>query len=51
MVGPRAFCAGGASAAFVPDLIVLGGLFFLALLILDREALETEPGEVSIFEH
>jgi amino acid transporter len=42
--------------AVVPDLIVVGlilvgGLFFLAMLIFNREALETEPGDVNIFEH
>ncbi|MCP2289646.1 APC family permease [Nocardia amikacinitolerans] len=35
----------------VAGLLVTGGLFFLALLIFDREALETEPGDVSVFEH
>ncbi|WP_433761738.1 hypothetical protein [Nocardia sp. CA-135398] len=44
------------AAAFVLDLIVVGlllvgGLFFLSLLIFDRAALETEPGDLSIFEH
>lgn len=38
------------SAAFVPVLIVIGligvgGLFFLAMLILDRKVLEQEPGD------
>jgi hypothetical protein len=42
--------------AFAPTLIVvgllaLGGLFFLGLLTIDREALETEPGDVGTFEH
>ena len=42
--------------AFVPDLIVVGlivvgGLFFFALLIFDRQALETEPGDVDVFKH
>lgn len=42
--------------ALVPVLIVVGlllvgGLFFLGMLIFDREVLETEPGEVSVFEH
>jgi len=42
--------------AFVPDLIVVGlilvgGLFFLGLLISNREALETEPGDVDVFKH
>jgi amino acid transporter len=42
--------------ALVPDLIVVGlilagGLFFLGLLISNREALETEPGDVNIFQH
>ena len=42
--------------AFVPDLIVVGlilvgGLFFLGLLISNREALETEPGDADVFKH
>jgi amino acid transporter len=42
--------------AVVPDLIVVGlilvgGLFFLGLLIFNREALETEPGDVDVFKH
>ncbi len=42
--------------AFVPDLIVVGlilvgGLFFLAMLIFNREALEREPGDVDVFKH
>jgi amino acid transporter len=42
--------------ALVPDLIVVGlilvgGLFFLGLLISNREALETEPGDVDVFKH
>jgi len=41
--------------AFVPDLIVVGlivagGLYFLGLLMFRREVLETEPGEVNLFE-
>ncbi|MET7390372.1 APC family permease [Streptomyces sp. NPDC005529] len=41
------------SEALVPVLIVVGlilagGLFFLGLLIFDREALETEPGDVRV---
>ncbi|GAA4632115.1 amino acid permease [Actinoallomurus vinaceus] len=44
------------AAAFVPVVIVVGlllagGLFLLLLLIFDREALETEPGDVSVFTH
>lgn len=44
------------SEAFVPDLIVvglilIGGVFFLGLLIFNREALETEPGDLDIFQH
>jgi amino acid transporter len=44
------------SEAFVPDLIVVGlilvgGLFFLAMLIFNREALETEPGDADVFKH
>ena len=42
--------------AFAPALIVVGllalsGLFFLGLLIADRQALATEPGDASVFEH
>lgn len=42
--------------ALVPALIVVGlllagGLFFLALLRFNRAALETEPGDVSVFTH
>ncbi|MET4613906.1 amino acid transporter [Rhodococcus sp. PvR044] len=42
--------------AFVPVLIVggllvLGGLFFLAMWFFDREVLETEPGDISVYEH
>jgi hypothetical protein len=41
--------------ARVPDLIVVGlivagGLFFLGLLMFRREALENEPGDVSLVE-
>ena len=43
-------------AAIVPVLIVVGllvvgGLFFLGLLMFNREVLETEPGDVNVFEH
>jgi amino acid transporter len=42
--------------AVVPDLIVAGlilggGLFFLGLLIFNRQALETEPGDANVFQH
>ncbi|WP_214319445.1 APC family permease [Nonomuraea sediminis] len=42
--------------ALVPVLIVVGlllagGLFFLGLLLFNREALETEPGDLSVFKH
>jgi hypothetical protein len=42
--------------AFVPDLIVVGlllggGLFFMYMLIFDRQVLETEPGETDAFTH
>ncbi|WP_314252170.1 hypothetical protein [Streptomyces sp. DSM 40907] len=29
----------------VAGLLLLGGLFFLGMLVFDREALDTEPGE------
>jgi hypothetical protein len=32
-------------------LLVAGGLFLLGLLMFNREALETEPGDVSVFTH
>jgi hypothetical protein len=34
----------------VVGLIVAGGLFFLGLLMFRREALENEPGDVSLIE-
>ncbi|MEU2121240.1 hypothetical protein [Nocardia niwae] len=34
----------------VAGLLLVGALFFLALAF-DRQALETEPGDVSVFEH
>ncbi|MGW2921469.1 amino acid permease [Streptomyces angustmyceticus] len=42
--------------ALVPVLIVVGlllagGVFFLCLLRFDREALETEPGDLDVFQH
>jgi amino acid transporter len=43
-------------AAIVPVLVVVGllivgALYFLRMLIFDRETLETEPGDVSVFKH
>jgi len=35
----------------VIGLLVVGGLFFLWLLIFRREVLETEPGDVDVFKH
>ncbi|MFI1468985.1 APC family permease [Streptomyces wuyuanensis] len=35
----------------VVGLLVVGGLFFVGMLIFDREALETEPGDVDGFRH
>ncbi len=35
----------------VAGLLLMGALFYLALLTFDREALETEPGDMSVFEH
>ncbi len=35
----------------VIGLLVVGGLFFLWLLIFRRELLETEPGDVDVFKH
>ena len=39
------------SRAWARGLIVVGGLFFFALLIFDRQALEIEPGDVDVFKH
>lgn len=44
------------SGAAVPVLIVIGlllagGLFFLGLLTVRRDALETQPGDASVFKH
>jgi hypothetical protein len=44
------------AAAIVPVLVVVGllivgALYFLRMLIFDRETLETEPGDVSVFKH
>ncbi|WP_351234499.1 amino acid permease [Streptomyces sp. NPDC002133] len=38
------------SVMIVVGLLLVGGLFFLAMLKFDRQALETEPGDVSAFE-
>ena len=35
----------------VVGLLVVGGLFFLWLLIFRREVLETEPGDLNVFQH
>jgi hypothetical protein len=42
--------------AFVPVLIVVGmlfvgGVYFAYLYFLDRKVLETEPGDIKVFEH
>jgi hypothetical protein len=29
----------------------VGALYFLRMLIFDRQTLETEPGDVSVFKH
>ncbi|MER5468193.1 amino acid permease [Streptomyces sp. NPDC002685] len=39
------------SVVIVVGLLVAGGLFFLFMLKFDREALDTEPGDVSAFKH
>ncbi|MFD7443798.1 APC family permease [Streptomyces sp. NPDC059909] len=39
------------SVVIVAGLLLAGGLFFLVMLKFDREALETEPGDVSAFKH
>ena len=35
----------------VVGLLAVGGLFFLWLLIFRREVLETEPGDLNVFQH
>ncbi|MBL1105000.1 hypothetical protein JK361_10420 [Streptomyces sp. 5-8] len=35
----------------VVGLLVAGGLFFACLLLFNRPALETEPGDVRVVEH
>ena len=35
----------------VVGLLVLGGVYFVGLLKFNREVLETEPDDVSVFEH
>lgn len=37
------------SVVIVAGLLLLGGLFFLAILRFDRQAMETEPGEADLF--
>ncbi|MGW1544402.1 APC family permease [Streptomyces sp. NPDC002309] len=39
------------SVVIVVGLLVAGGVFFLLMLKFDREALETEPGDMSAFNH
>ncbi|MEV0413487.1 hypothetical protein AB0I68_22455 [Streptomyces sp. NPDC050448] len=39
------------SVVIAAGLLVTGGLFFLVMLTLGREALETEPGDASAFGH
>ncbi|MEU2156801.1 hypothetical protein ABZ532_17595 [Streptomyces sp. NPDC019396] len=39
------------SVVIVVGLLLGGGLFFLILMVFDREALETEPGDASAFKH
>ena len=33
------------------SLLALGGVYFVGLLKFNREVLETEPGDVSVFKH
>ena len=35
----------------VAGLLVVGALYFLGLFVFNREVLETEPGDVSVFKH
>ncbi|MFD7835402.1 hypothetical protein [Streptomyces sp. NPDC059761] len=37
------------SVVIVAGLLLLGGLFFLAMVRFDRQAMETEPGQVDSF--
>lgn len=39
------------SLLIVGGLLVVGALYFVALFIFNREVLETEPGDVSVFKH
>ncbi|MFI8365472.1 hypothetical protein ACIGD1_35625 [Streptomyces sp. NPDC085612] len=38
------------SVVIVAGMLLLGGLFFLGMLVFDREALDTEPGGESPFD-
>ena len=56
MVRVRGVRPGDAGDALVPviivvGLLVVGCLFFLWLLIFRREVLETEPGDLNVFQH
>jgi uncharacterized membrane protein len=57
VVSRRAVCSGFAPLGYRPGvlvvvgLLIVGALYFLRLLIFDRETLETEPGDVSVFKH
>jgi hypothetical protein len=35
----------------VVGLLIGGGLYFVCLLVFNREVLETKPGDVSVFKH
>jgi amino acid transporter len=53
---PQCFALVSPPAAIVPVLVVVGlltvgALYFLRMLIFDRQTLETEPGDVSVFKH
>jgi len=37
--------------ARVPDLVVGGGAFFVAMLMFNRKSLETEPAAVDVLDH
>ena len=56
MVGFAVFVWSPPESALVPvvivgGLLVVGGLYFLWLLIFNREVLETEPGDIDVFKH
>jgi amino acid transporter len=39
------------ASTILPGLLLAGGMYFIGLLIFNREALATEPAAVSVFKH